>query len=166
MKWRLVVLVLFSGIFLAACGGSATAPTTRSSPTNLQSTTGSSATTSSPGSGPTILHVTRTDPSATNNIGPLDKTITDSVMVQQLYSSAQQAPAYATSTSISQSCLNDTGVIYHLDFLQGTSEIQRMNLDPGNCKILYLSQTDLRQASAAFLQMLTQALQVNSLTSN
>ena len=69
-------------------------------------------------------------------------------------------------SSISQSCLNDLGVIYHLDFLQGTTEVQRMNLDPGNCKILYLSQTDLRQASDAFLNLLKQALQLNSLTAS
>jgi hypothetical protein len=111
--------------------------------------------------------VTRTDPSATGNIGPLNKIVTDTATVHKLYTMARNLPAYPTGTSISQSCLNDLGVIYHLEFRQQDgSNIQRMNLDPGNCKILYLSQTDLRQASDAFLNLLKQALQVNSLTSN
>jgi hypothetical protein len=117
-----------------------------------------------PANGPTVLHVTRTDPSVTNNLGPLDRTVTDVQTVQNLYHTALALPTYAVGSSISQSCLNDLGVIYHLDFLRGTTEVQRMNLDPGNCKILYLSQTDLRQASDAFLNLLKQALQLNSLT--
>jgi hypothetical protein len=114
-----------------------------------------------------VLHVTRTDPSPTgNNLGPLDKTVTDPQTVQNLYHAALALPAYAVGSSISQSCLSDTGVIYHLDFLQGSNEVQKMNLDPGDCKILYLSQTDLRQVNNAFLTQIKQAIGVNSLTSN
>lgn len=91
--------------------------------------------------------------------------VADASRVQDLYQSALALPAYEVGSSISQSCLNDTGVIYHLDFLRGTAEVQRMNLDPGSCKILYLSRTDLRQASDAFLALLQQALQLASLTS-
>lgn len=165
MRRCLVLFSLFICLFLAACGGSATSPGVASSATNTQPTTGSDATPSPAAGAPTILHVTRTDPSATNNIGPLDRTVTDAATVQKLYTMAQQLPLYPTGTSISQNCLNDMGVIYHLDFRQVSTEVQRMNLDPGNCKILYLSQTDLRQASDAFLSLLKQALQVNSLTS-
>jgi len=113
-----------------------------------------------------VLRVTRSDLSPTNSLGPLDKTITDTSMVQSLYQKALTLPKYATEASISQSCLNDLGVIYHLDFLQGNTEVQRMNLDPGTCKILYVSQTDLRQVNDTFLNLLKQALQVNSLTSD
>jgi hypothetical protein len=113
-----------------------------------------------------VLHVTRTDPSPTGNLGPLDKTVTDPQAVQNLYHAALALPAYAVGSSISQSCLSDTGVIYHLDFLQGNTEVQKMNLDPGDCKILYLSQTDLRQVNDAFLTQIKQAIGVNSLTSN
>lgn len=151
-------LLLF--LLLAACGGS-------SSPTPAvpnSNPTGGGATTPAPANGPTVLRVTRTDPSPANNLGPFDRTVTDVQTVQKLYHTALTLPTYAVGSSISQSCLNDLGVIYHLDFLQGTTEVQRMNLDPGNCKILYLSRTDLRQASDVFLNLLKQALQLNSLT--
>lgn len=166
MKRCFVVFSLLLCLFLTACGGSASAPASTSTTTNTPSATGSTSTTSSPTDGPTVLQVTRTDPSATNNIGPLNKTVSDAQTVQDLYTMAQKLPVYPTGTSISQSCLNDLGVIYHLDFRQDSTEIQRMNLDPGNCKILYFTQTDLRQASDAFLNLLKQSLQVDSLTSN
>lgn len=167
MKSRFAVFVLLFCLFLTGCSTSTSVQTSSSNTTGTQPTADSTSTAPSQASGsPTVLRVTRTDPSATNNIGPLNKTVTDAATVQQLYTSALKAPVYPTGTSISQSCLNDTGVIYHLDFLQGTTEVQHMNLDPGNCKILYLSQTNLRQASDTFLSLLKQALQVNSLTSN
>ena len=153
-------------VFLAACGGPTSSSVTPTTTASSQTATAPAASTPPPSGNPTILHVTRTDPSANNNIGPLDKTVTDASTVQNLYTMAQKLPAYPTGTSISQSCLNDLGVIYHLDFRQDSSDVQHMNLDPGNCKILYLSQTDLRQASDAFLNLLKQAIQVNSLTSN
>ena len=165
MKRCFVVFSLLLCFFLSACGGSAPASSAPSTTTNSSSASGSTST-PPPTGAPTVLQVTRTDPSATNNIGPLNKTVTDAQTVQDLYTMAQKLPVYPTGTSISQSCLNDLGVIYHLDFRQDNTEIQRMNLDPGNCKILYLTQTDLRQASDAFLSLLKQALQVNSLTSN
>lgn len=165
MKRYLGIYVLLFCLFLTACGGPTSSSVTASTPTAPSTTDAPSVTPTASGD-PTVLHVTRTDPSATNNIGPLDKTITDSATVQDLFSMAKKSPAYPTGTSISESCLNDLGVIYHLDFLQGTTEVQRMNLDPGNCKVLYLSQTDLRQASDTFLNRLKEALQVTSLTSN
>lgn len=166
MKHCFVAFLLLLCFFLTACGGSAASSVPPATAANSPSTAGSSGTTPPPAGGPTVLHVTRTDPSATDNIGPLDKTVSDASSVQNLYTLAQKLPVYPTGTSISQNCLNDLGVIYHLDFRQANTEVQRMNLDPGNCKILYLSQTDLRQASGAFLNLLKQALQVNSLTSN
>jgi hypothetical protein len=166
MKRCFVVLLLLLCLFLAACGGTATVPVPTSTTANQQSTSGPAGTTPASDSSPTILRVTRTDPSVTNNIGPLNKAVTSASTVQSLYSMALKLPVYPTGTSISQSCLNDLGVIYHLDFLQGTTDVQRMNLDPGNCKILYFSQTDLRQASDSFLNLLKQAIQVHSLTSN
>ena len=166
MKRCFVVFSLLLCCFLAACGGSAASPVPTATTTSSQPTISPTETTPSTTGSPSVLVVTRTDPSATNNIGPLHKTVTDASTVQNLYTMAQKLPAYPTGTSISQSCLNDLGVIYHLDFRQGTSDVQRMNLDPGNCKILYFSQTDLRQVNDAFLNLLKQAIQVNSLTSN
>jgi|SRR5579883_1889095 len=158
MKRSYWLFVLLLCLLLGACGGSSSASPAGSG------TNASGSATSGPTNGPTVLHVTRTDPSVTNNLGPLDRTVTNVQTVQNLYRTALALPAYAVGSSISQSCLNDLGVIYHLDFLQGATEVQRMNLDPGTCKILYLSQTDLRQASDAFLDLLKQALQLNSLT--
>ncbi len=159
MKRSFWLFSLLLCLLLTACGGSSSA-----SPALPNSNPTGSATTSAPANGPTVLHVTRTDPSPTNNLGPLDRMVTDAQTVQKLYHTALTLPVYAVGSSISQDCLNDLGVIYHLDFLQGATEVQRMNLDPGNCKILYLSQTDLRQASDSFLNLLKQALQLNSLT--
>lgn len=167
MKYSLLVLSLLLCLLLVACGGSSTsAASTFSNTQNTQPAGGTVGATPAPANGPTVLHVTRTDPSATNRLGPLDRTVTDVQTVQNLYNMALKQPAYQTETSISQNCLNDLGVIYHLDFLQNTSEVQHMNLDPGNCKILYLSQTDLRQVSDAFLNLLKQSLQVSSLTAD
>lgn len=165
MKRYFIAFSFFTCLFLTACGGSITSSSAISSQAT-QSAIVSSGTPSPSSGAPTVLHVTRTDPSVTNNIGSLDKTVTDSSAVQNLYTMAHSLPPYSTGTSISQNCLNDLGVIYHLTFLQGTSEVQRMNLDPGNCKILYLSQSDLRQASDPFLNLLKEALHLNSLTSN
>lgn len=160
MKRAFLLLSLLLCFLLAACGNQP-APTPA-----LPNSNTSSGSTQVPANGPTVLHVTRSDPSTTGSLGPLDKTVKDAATVQRLYQSALALPKYATEASISQNCLNDLGVIYHLDFLQGSGEVQRMNLDPGNCKILYFSQTDLRQVDDAFLNLLKQALQVNSLTSN
>ncbi len=160
MKRYLLTLLLLFCTFLAACGGSqASAPA-------ASTVTFSGGSTPIPLNGPTTLHVTRSDSAPTDNLGPLDKTVTNARAVQNLYHAAQALPAYATGASISQSCLNDTGVIYHLDFLQGNTEVQRMNLDPGSCMILSLSSTDLRQVNAAFLTLFKQTIQVSSLTSN
>ncbi len=166
MRRRFLLLCIVLGLLFTACGSAASTQST--------STSGSTPTSASPShnptpatiNGPTVLEVTRTDPSPTNNLGPIDKTVTGVASVQNLYRMALALPAYATQVSISQSCLNDLGVIYHLDFRQGETEIRHMNLDPGECKILYVSQTDLRQLDDAFIQSLEQALQVNSLTSN
>lgn len=170
MKRFLLSLLLLFCLFLAACGGSSAASPSATpnaqATQNLQDAQTTGSTTPTSGNDPTTLHVTRTDPSATNNLGPLDKTVTDAQTVQQLYHMAVDMPKFPTGASISQSCLGDLGVIYHLDFQQGVTDVQRMNLDPGNCKILYFSQTDLRQVSDDFLNLLKQSLHVNSLTSN
>jgi hypothetical protein len=158
MKRSCLLFVLLFCLWLAACGSS---PAVGSTAQRVHPAGPASA----PASGPTLLHVTRTDPSVSGNLGPFDQIVADTQQVQNLYHTALALPVYAVGASISQSCLNDMGVIYHLDFLRGTAEIQRMNLDPGSCKILYLSRTDLRQASTAFLSLLQRALRLHSLTS-
>ena len=165
MKRCFVVFVIFLSCALAACGGPTSSSVT-ATPGTMSATGIPTSTASAANGSPNALFVTRTDPSATGNIGSLNKIVTDSSTVQKLYSMAHQLPAYPVGSSISQSCLSDLGVIYHLDFRQDSSDVQRMNLDPGNCKILYFSQTDLRQASDSFLTLLKQALHVNSLTSS
>jgi hypothetical protein len=160
MRRPFLVFSLLLCLFLAACGGP---PAPTPAVPNSNPTSGTTSTTTSK---TMILSVTRTDPSPSDTLGPLDKTITDVQTVQNLYNTALALPAFPVGASISQSCLNDTGVIYHLDFSQGGNEVQHMNLDPGSCKILYLSQTNLRQVSDTFLNMLQQALQIKSLTSD
>lgn len=153
----LLFVLLLCCLWLAACSSVSAAGATSPGARSTDSTP-------IPVRGPTLLRVTRTDPSATGNLGPLDRTVTDARQVQDLYRTALALPVYAVGSSISQSCLNDLGVIYHLDFRQGPAEVQQMNLDPGSCKILYLDRTDLRQASEGFLALLKRALRLNSLT--
>src|SRR5258708_4185562 len=154
MKRYFLSISLMLCLFLAACGGSpaATPALPNSNPSLPNSNPANSSPTVSP-TGPTVLHVTRSDLSTTNNLGPLDKTVTDTQEVQQLYHAALALPALSTGQELNQACLSDVGVIYHLDFLQDSAEARKMNLDPGNCKILYLSQTDLRQVNDAFLNL-------------
>jgi hypothetical protein len=151
MKRSLLILVLFSCCFLVACGGSQFSTRAGSTPIPLNE--------------PTVLHITRTNP-PTDNLGPFDKTVTDVQVVQKLYRAALALPPYPTQASVSQACLTDPEVIYHLIFLHATTEVQRMNLDPGSCMQLAFSSTDLRQVNNAFLTLFKQAIQVNELTSN
>lgn len=159
MKRSLLLLLLFSCCFLVACGGSPSSTRAGSNTIYIGGSTPISL------NEPTVLHVTRTSP-PTDNLGPFDKSVTDAQVVQKLYHAAQALPAYPTEVSISQSCLTDPEVTYHLDFLQGTTEVQRMNLDPGSCMLLSFSSTDLRQVNNAFLTLFKQAIQINELTSN
>src|SRR5690348_1886257 len=115
MKRAFSLLFILFCLLLAACGNQP-APTPA-----LPNSNSSSGSTPAPATGPTVLHVTRSDPAPTGSLGPLDKTVTDVATVQKLYQSALALPKYATEASISQSCLNDLGVIYHLDFLQGST---------------------------------------------
>lgn len=119
--------------------------------------------TSQPSVLPNTLQVTRTDLSSTDNIGPFDKTVTDASQVQKVYQMALGLPKYSAGQEVNEACLNDTGVVYHMIFLQGSKEVQRMNLDPGDCKLLSLSATDLRQVDDAFLKLFKQAVQLDSL---
>lgn len=165
MKRSFLLLFLLLCFLLAACGNSPT-PTPPAVPNSnpTSSSNSSSSNTSTSANEPTMLHITRTDLAATNSLGPLDKMITDVATVQKLYQMGLALPAYATQNSISQSCMNDYGLIYHLEFLRGSTEVQLMNLDPSSCQVLYVSQTDLRQVNSAFLTYFKQAVQVSSLT--
>jgi hypothetical protein len=164
MKRYISILSLLCCLLLAACG-SAAKPATPALP-NANPTSGTTTPSSSTNAGgaPTSLHVTRTDLSATDSLGPLDVTVTDVQTVQKLYTAAEALPAYPSQDTISESCLTEQSVVYHLDFLKGSTEVQHINLDPGSCLVLYFSQTDLRQLNQAYLNLFKQAIQVNSLT--
>jgi len=163
MKRYISILLLLFCLVLAACG-STTQPASPALP-NTNPTSGSTTPSSSTNAvEPSSLHVTRTDLSATDSLGPLDVTVTDVATVQKLYTEAEALPVYPSQDTISESCLTEQNVVYHLDFLKGSTEVQHINLDPGSCQILYFSQTDLRQLNQSYLTLFKQAIQVNSLT--
>ncbi len=165
MKRTVLIVALFLCLLCAGCGGSSTPGPSSNTDANPSPTTTNPGNTSPLPSGtPTVLHVTRSDLSTTNNLGPLNKMVTDTQTVQNIYRAAVALPPLSTGQEMNQACLNDLAVVYHLNFLTGTTPLTQMNLDPGKCRILYLSKTDLRQVSDAFLTLVKQAIQVPSLT--
>jgi hypothetical protein len=150
-------LLCCSCLLLVACAG--TTP-------NSQTSGGTSSTTTTAANGLTILQVTRTDLAQTNNLGPLARTITRTSTIQQLYLASLALPAYASGVGISDACINNLGVVYHLAFFWGSTKSQVMDLEPGSCQVLSLSQTDTRRVNATYLHLVAQAIQVRSLTSN
>lgn len=111
--WNVVLLVVLF-LVLAGCdstGGATTNPDTQQ---------------------PTSLHITRP---ATNGYPSLTRTIQNQASVQQLYQAALVLPK--PSTGVLQ-CSDDLGVIYQLDFVQGTTSLQNMTLQASGCEFIYL----------------------------
>lgn len=161
MKRSLLLLSLLLCLFLGACGG-ATSPSSLAA--NNSTPRASSDKTPASLALPDTLQVTRTDLSPTDNLGPFDSTVTDASQVQKLYQMGLALPPFSSGQEVNQACLNDMGVIYHLTFLRANQEAQRMNLDPGDCRLLSLSSSDLRRVDDTFLNLFKQALHLDSLT--
>jgi hypothetical protein len=110
---------------------------------------------------PTVLHVIR--PSLVGSrqqVTPLDRTVRDATTVQQLYVAALALPR---PSRYPLPCPNDFGLVYHLTFLDGTSQLQQIDVQPLGCHWVYLSQTDVRQADQGFLALLAKAIGLPSL---
>jgi hypothetical protein len=110
---------------------------------------------------PTVLHVIR--PSLVGSrqkVAPLDRTVRDATTVQQVYGAALALPR---ASKYPLPCPADFGLVYHLTFLDGTSQLQRLDVYPLGCHWVYLSQTDVRQADPGFLALLAKAIGLPSL---
>lgn len=109
---------------------------------------------------PTMLHVTRTDALPGYHFAPLDVTIQDVTTVQNLYQAAYALPHPPSGTA---NCGADIGLVYHLEFFQGTSSVQQMSLDATGCQLLQIGQDDVRFGNETFRELLRKAIGVPSL---
>lgn len=114
------------------------------------------------GTQPTVLHAVR--PSLVGShqqvVPPLDRTVSDAAAVQRLYAAAL---ALVRPSQYPAPCPADFGLVYHVTFLAGTSQLQQMDVYPLGCHWVYLSQADVRQADQAFLTLLAHTMGLPSL---
>ena len=114
------------------------------------------------GSQPTVLHVVR--PSLVGHqqqqVAPFDRTMSDAAAVQRLYTAALALPR---PSQYPLPCPDDLGLIYHVTFLEGASQLQQMDVQPLGCHWVYLSQTDVRRADQNFLALLAKTSRLPSL---
>ena len=111
---------------------------------------------------PTLLHVVRPGLVGYHQqqVAPFDRTVRDAAAVQRLYTAALALPR---PSQYPLPCTNDWGLVYHLTFLKGTSQLQQMDVQPLGCHWVYLSQTDVRQADQSFLTLLANTIGLPSL---
>jgi hypothetical protein len=110
--------------------------------------------------GPTSLRVIRVSSNPYgSHIAPFDQTVTDTTDVQRLYAAIQGLPA-ARGT---YNCPKDIGLMYHLNFLQGTTSMQQMDLQASGCQFLHISKTDVRVTDASFLSLFTTTVGITSM---
>ena len=139
MKIQASAIAFLLVLLLAGCMGTASDP----QPTVL----------------PTLLHVVR--PSLVGYhqaVASLDRTVREAAAVQRLYAGALALPRQHVHP-----CPNDFGLVYHLTFLKGTSQLQQMDVLPLGCHWVFLNQTDSRQADQAFLTLLAHTIGLPSL---
>jgi hypothetical protein len=93
------------------------------------------------------------------HVAPFDRTVTDTTAVQRLYITAQGLPP-ATGT---YDCAKDIGLVYHLNFLQGTALIKQIDLQATGCPFLHISKTDVRMTNPSFVSLFTRTIGIPSL---
>jgi hypothetical protein len=109
---------------------------------------------------PTTLHVVRTNNNPyAKQAAPFDRTVSNASTVQQLYRAAYALPS-ATGT---YHCVKDIGLVYHLNFLQGTALIKQMDLQATGCSFLHISKTDVRLINSSFVSLFTRTIGIPSL---
>ena len=80
--------------------------------------------------------------------------------MQRLYTAALALPR---PSQYPLPCPNDLGLVYHVTFLAGTSQLQQMDVQPLGCTWVYLSQTDVRQGDQSFLTLFADTIGLSSL---
>ena len=104
-----------------------------------------------------MLHINRSSPLRV--LPPLNITVTDKNVVQQLYQAAYNLPI---ASSDKRSCPEDTGIVYHLSFSQDPNANDEMDLRPSGCLILTTQQGSL-QENYQFLNLVMKTIHVNPL---
>ncbi|GHO71161.1 hypothetical protein KSC_100530 [Ktedonobacter sp. SOSP1-52] len=85
--------------------------------------------------------------------------MTDAKAVQQLYQAAYKLPSPDLGK---QQCLNNTGIVYHLKFIQDTQNSEEMDLQASGCLTLTTAQGD-RQEDDQFLDLAAKVIHVDPL---
>ncbi|MHB8600797.1 MAG: hypothetical protein ACYDER_28825 [Ktedonobacteraceae bacterium] len=140
MKLRRMALALFLFLLLISCITSSTYGNVSSEITDL--------------------HVTRVSLFPGNGFAPFQTTVNDAAKIQPLYDAALALPPIPPD-GIKHLCLNDGGLIYHLDFQPTTVPSSQMVLDPAGCELLVIGKSDVRQMNQTFLTLLAKAINVS-----
>jgi|SRR5579884_2850860 len=111
--------------------------------------------------GPDVLHVTSSGPLPGYHFTPVDRTIRDVKSVQQLYNAAYALQTVSPSSHYF--CPLDTGLVYHLTFLHGTTVLQTMDLSATGCQLLHSASLSTRRSTNAFNMELAHMLNRSSL---
>ncbi len=111
-------------------------------------------------SGPTALHVVRSSSNPyAKHVPTFDRTLTDATAVQRLYTAALALPKVTGAYS----CPKDTGLAFHLTFLNSTTSIQQMDLEASGCQFLGIGKEDMRVTNAAFLGLFEEVVGISAL---
>jgi hypothetical protein len=132
MKWQKCVLLLTLLLFIAGCGTGADAAA----------------------SAPTSMTVTRSS-TIPNHLPPFSRMITDVAAVQKLYGAAQSLPKAGVHNWM---CPLDSGVVYHVRFLEGKTVLQQWDMDAIGCYAILLHKDDPRQPNQVFVSLFAQTI--------
>jgi len=109
---------------------------------------------------PGALYVVRVSQIPQNDFAPFQTSVKDAKTVEQLYEAALALPSVPPG-GVKHLCLDDPGLIYHLDFRPATLPFHEMTLNPGGCQLLYLGKTDARQMDSTFLSLFGKTIKVS-----
>ncbi len=145
MKLSRLIWVLLAIVVLTSCGSTnVSAGTPTASPTALPK--------------PTTLHVIRP---MVDNFPPLERIIRDGTAVQHLYTSAYALPVPTPGGVVS--CPSDIGMVYHMDFLQGSVLLQEIDLDATGCQLLHINRKETRFTNESFRSLFIKIVGIPSL---
>ena len=100
----------------------------------------------------TSLHVTRSETLPGYHFAPFERTVNNTTAVQPLYVAALALPTPQPGVY----CLNDIGLVYHLNFHGDRFTFQRTDLEATGW--LHLNQIEIRQTTDSFLSLVVQTI--------
>lgn len=109
---------------------------------------------------PDTLYVVRVSQIPQNDFASFQTSVKDAKMVGSLYDAALALPTVPQG-GVKHLCLNDAGLVYHLDFRPATVPFHEMTLNPGGCQLLYIGKTDARQMDDTFLSLFSKTINVS-----